>query len=68
MGRVALTRMILTDVANIGVVKGVNQRTSKPPVIEISSDIRTLRDRDGNRRGVVRVVRHTLGRRYSCQW
>ena len=60
-------RVILADVANVGVIKGVNQRTSNSPVKVISSDIRTLRDRDGNRRGVVRVFRHTLGRRYSCQ-
>ena len=64
----ATIRMILFDMANIGMIKGMDQRTSKSPVKEVSSDIRTLRDGDGNRRGVIRVFRHTIGRRYSCQW
>ena len=64
----AQDRMIFVDVANIGMLKGVNQRVSNPPVEGISSDIRTLRNGDGNRGGVIALVRHTLGRRYSCQW
>ena len=64
----ATNRMILFDMANIGMIEGMDQRTSKSPVKEVSSDIRTLRDGDGNRRGVIRVFRHTIGRRYSCQW
>ena len=42
-------RVIFTEVVNIGMFKGVNKATSKPPVIIISSDIRTLRDGDSNR-------------------
>ena len=61
-------RVIFTDVANIGVFKGVNKATSNPPVKVISSDIRTLRDGDGNRGRVIGVVGHTLGRRDSCRW
>ena len=60
--------VILADMANVGVFKGMNQRMSNLPVIVISSNIRTLRDGDGNRRGMVGVFRHTLGRRYSCRW
>ena len=61
-------RMIFAEMANVGVFKGVNQGASNPPVKEIHSNIRTLRDRNGSRGGVVRDFRHTLGRRYSCQW
>ena len=64
----AQDRVITTDVSNVGMLKGVNMTMSKPPAKEISSDIRTSRDRNGNRRGMIRVVRHTLGRRDSCQW
>ena len=62
--------VILADVANIGVFKGMkmNQQASNPPVKIISSDIRTLRDGNGDRRGMIRVFRHTLGRRDSCRW
>ena len=42
-------RMILTDMSNVGMVKGINQATSNPPVKVISSDIRTLRNGDSNR-------------------
>ena len=41
--------MILTDVLNVSMVKGVNQTTSNFPVKIISSDIRTLRDGNSNR-------------------
>ena len=64
----ASERVVLFDMTKVGVIKGMNQRTSNPPVKVISFNIRTLRDGDGDRRGVVGVVRHTLGRRYSCQW
>ena len=59
-------RMMLVDVVNVGMVEGINQRASKLPVKVISSDIRTLRDGDGNRGLMVRVFGHTLGRRDSC--
>ena len=61
-------RVIFTEVANIGMFKGVNKTTSKPPVKIISSDIRTLGNGDGNRGRMIEVVRHTLGRRDSCRW
>ena len=53
---------------NVGVFKRVDKAASNPPVIVISSDVRTLGNRDRNRGRVVGVVRHTLGRKESCQW
>ena len=64
----AQDRVILADMSNVGMFKRVNKTASNPPVIVISSDVRTLRDRDRNRGRMVRVVRHTLGRRDSCRW
>ena len=61
-------RVIFADMANIGMFKGVNKTTSDPPVMIISSDIKTLRNGDRNRGRMIGVVRHTLGRRDSCQW
>ena len=67
-GGCAQDRMILTDMSNVGMFKRVNKTASNPPVIVISSDVRTLGNRDRNRGRMVRVVRHTLGRRDSCRW
>ena len=53
---------------NVGMMEGVNQASSKMPVEVISSDIRTLRDRNGNQWRMIRVVRHTLGRRIPAEW
>ena len=61
-------KVILADMSNIGMFERVDQAASNPPIKVISSDIRTLGNGDGNRRGVVRVFRHTLGRRESCRW
>ena len=61
-------RVILADMLNIGMFKRVDKATSNPPVIVISSDVRTLGNRDRNRGRMIGVVRHTLGRRDSCQW
>ena len=61
-------RVILADMSNVGMFKRVNKTTSNPPVKVVSSDIRTLGDRDRNKGRVIGVVRHTLGRRDSCQW
>ena len=60
--------MIFADMLNIGMFKRVNKTASNSPVVVISSDIRTLGNGDSNRGRVVRVIRHTLGRRDSCQW
>ena len=60
--------MIFADMANVGMLKRVDKTASKPPVKVVSSDVRTLGNRDRNRGRMVRVVRHTLGRRDSCQW
>ena len=60
--------MIFADMANVGMFKRVNKAASNPPVKVVSSDIRTLGNRDRNRGRMVRVVRHTLGRKDSCQW
>ena len=64
----AQDRVILADMSNVGMFKRVNKTASNPPVIVISSDVRTLGNRDRNRGRMIRVVRHTLGRRDSCQW
>ena len=61
-------RVILAEMSNIGMFKRVNKATGNPPVIVVSSDIRTLGNRDRNRGRMVGVVRHTLGRRDSCRW
>ena len=62
----AQDRVILADMSNVGMFKRVNKTASNPPVIVVSLDVRTLRNRDRNRGRMVRVVRHTLGRRDSC--
>ena len=64
----AQDRVILADMSNVGMFKRVNKAASNPPVIVVSSDVRTLGNRDRNRGRMVRVVRHTLGRRDPCQW
>ena len=60
--------MIFADMANVGMFKRVNKTASNPPVKVVSPDIRALGTGDRNRGRMVRVVRHTLGRRDSCQW
>ena len=64
----AQDRVILMDMLNIGMFKRVHKAASNPPVIVISSDIRTLGNRDGDGGRMVRVVRRTQGRRDSCRW
>ena len=64
----AQDRVILTDMSNVGMFKRVDKAVSNPPVMIVSSDIRTLGNRDSDRGRMVRVVRHTLGRRDSCRW
>ena len=64
----AQDRVILADMSNVGMFKRVNKAASNPPVMIVSSDVRTLGNRDRNRGRMVRVVRHTLGRRDSCRW
>ena len=61
-------RVILVDMTNVGVFERVDKAASNPPIKVISSDIRTLGNGDGNRGSVVRVFRHTLGRKDSCRW
>ena len=61
-------RVVVTDVSNVKVIEGMAETTSETPIKVISSDIRTLRNGNSNRRGMVGVFRHTLGRRDSCQW
>ena len=67
-GCCAENRVILADMMNVGVFERVNKAASNPPIKVISSDIRTLGNGDGNRRGMIKVFRHTLGRRDSCRW
>ena len=61
-------RVILADMSNVGMFKRVNKAASNPPVKVIISDVRALGNGDCNRGRMVGVVRHTLGRRDSCQW
>ena len=42
-------RVILADMSNIGMFKRVNKAASNPPIKVVSSDIRTLGNRDHNR-------------------
>ena len=39
----------MTDMLNVKVREGMTKATSELPVKIISSDVRTLKDRDGNR-------------------
>ena len=55
--------MILADMPNVGMFKRMNKAASNAPVIVIVSDVETLGNRDCNRRGMIGVFRHTLGRR-----
>ena len=48
-------RVILADMSNVGMFERVNQAASNPPIKVVSSDIRTLGNRDRNRRGMVGV-------------
>ena len=64
----AQDRVILADMLNVGMFKRVYKAASNPPVKVISSDIRTLGNRDGDGGRMIGVVRHTLGRRDSCRW
>ena len=64
----AKDRVILVDMSNMGMFKRVNKAASNPPIKVVVSDVRTLGNRDRNRGRMVGVIRHTLGRRDSCQW
>ena len=55
-------RVIVTDVSNVNLGKGMAKTSSEAPVKVISSNIRTLRNGNSDGRGMVRVFRHTLGR------
>ena len=48
-------RVILADMTNVSVFERVNKAASNPPIKVISSDIRTLGNRDCNRGSVVGV-------------
>ena len=61
-------RVILADMANVGMFKRVDKATRNVPIKVVVSDIETLGNRDCNRGRMVGVIRHTLGRRYSCRW
>ena len=64
----AQDRVILADMSNVGMFKRMDKAASNPPVVVISSDVRTLGNRNRNRGRMVGVVRHTLGRKDSCRW
>ena len=64
----AQDRVILTDMSNVGMFKRMHKAASNPPVVVVSSDVRTLGNRNRNRGRMIGVVRHTLGRRDSCRW
>ena len=64
----AQDRVILADMSNVGMFKRMNKTASNPPVIVVSSDVRTLGNWNRNRGRMIGVVRHTLGRRDSSRW
>ena len=51
---------------NVGMFERVHKAASNPPIKVVISDVRAFGNRDRNRGRMVRVVRHTLGRRDSC--
>ena len=59
-------RVILADVSNVGMFKGVHKTASNLPIKVVVPDVRTLGNGDRNWGRMVRVLRHTLGRRDSC--
>ena len=61
-------RVIFVDMANVGVLKRVDKTTRNAPIKVVVPDVETLGNGDRNRGRMVRVVRHTLGRRDSCRW
>ena len=61
-------RVIVVDVSNVNVGKGMTEAMSETPIKVISSDVRTLRNGNSDGRGMVGVFRHTLGRSDSCRW
>ena len=60
--------VVVTDLLNVTVIEGMAKTPSETPVKVINPDIRALRNGVSNRGRLVRVIRHTLGRRDSCQW
>ena len=52
--------------SNVGMFKRMDKAASNPPVVVVSSDVRTLGNRNRNRGRMVGVIRHTLGRKDSC--
>ena len=62
----AQDRVILADVSNVSMFKGMHKAASNPPVMIVSPDIRTLGNRNSDRGRMIGVIRHTLGRRDSC--
>ena len=61
-------RVIFADMANVGVLKRLDKTARNTPIKVVVSDIETLGNGDRDRRGMIGVVRHTLGRRDSCRW
>ena len=61
-------RVILTDMSNVGMFKRVYKTASNPPIKVVISDVGALGNGNCDRGRMVGVVRHTLGRRDSCQW
>ena len=59
-------RVISTDMANVGVLKRVDKAARNTPIKVIVPDVETLGNGNCNRRGMIGVVRHTLGRIDSC--
>ena len=66
--RCAEERVIFADMANIGMFKRADKTVRNAPIKVIVSDVKTSGNRDRNGGRVIRVIRHTLGRRYSCRW
>jgi hypothetical protein len=52
---------------NVTFTEGMAETPSETPVKVISSNIRTLRNRNSDGRGMIGAVRHTLGRRIPAE-
>jgi hypothetical protein len=59
--------MIVADMFNVTFTEGMAKTPSETPVKVVSSDIRTLRNRNSDGRRMVGAVRHTLGRRIPAE-
>ena len=58
-----ISMSMTADMLNVGMFERMHKAVSNPPIKVVVLDVRTLGNRDRNRGRMVRVIRHTLGRR-----